>query len=273
MQTDKKTMKRDQRKPALLLLFLATVTAHSIAAETIPEYFSYLPPDQQAEIQENGSIFVFRGRSPAQLLLPSSEITRDLETTIQEADTAGEMIGFVPYPNEDIRADSGAFHLQLYNTLRSLSSMEGIEYFSASRNRMRTLFVESYFIADTDSKEPIPDPLVESIPANESIFALQEDLTFGSNIYEINYQYDGRSLRLNITNENLISYAIFPAIAARNLNMVLMITPLEDGLAIYEVVYADPLISIGLKGKIQRSLSNRLIAINNWFLQKFQTEF
>ena len=87
------------------------------------------------------------------------------------------------YRNESVDFDSPESRLRIYNILLSMSTMKGTQYYSASRERMRTLFAESYVVDGPNRQNRLPDPVVQEIPPTSKLTVLQEDLTFGENLY------------------------------------------------------------------------------------------
>ena len=90
-------------------------------------------------------------------------------------------------------ADSGAPWSEteragLFNQVLALSTLTGIQYYSASRGTMRTFYESSQVIDGPDTKRVIPDPVYAEPPAALTLYARQKDLTFGDNLYRYDYQ-------------------------------------------------------------------------------------
>jgi len=54
--------------------------------------------------------------------------------------------------------------LAAYNALRSVSRLKGIEYFSATRGRMRVFFEDASFVDGPESSTRVPDPIADQVP-------------------------------------------------------------------------------------------------------------
>ncbi|MFP4510935.1 MAG: DUF6675 family protein, partial [Spirochaetaceae bacterium] len=148
--------------------------------------------------------------------------------------------------------------------LRSISRMQGIEYYSERRNRMRVLFEQSYTVAEAGGDNRIADRHVTSIPREETLYARQEDGTFGDHAYAITYRRHANGLSLDLTNLDPLRYAFFPAVSARGLRIVLFVTPADEGVLVYSIALADvPRIPV-FTGRVAISFENRLIAVTNW---------
>lgn len=164
----------------------------------------------------------------------------------------------------NLNSESGL--LSLYNSLRSISTMEGIEYFSASRNRMRTLFRKSYIIDSPESKQKLPDPLAQHVPAYSKIYIYQHDLTFGKNINSVEYFAYGDHLIMKIRNLNPMRYFFIPMVKTGHIINYFIFMPQEKDLLIYGLSSVHSLSFFGLEKRKEASFYNRIKAISNWLL-------
>ncbi|MQY76664.1 MAG: hypothetical protein GH155_03455 [Spirochaeta sp.] len=156
--------------------------------------------------------------------------------------------------------------LSIYNALRSISTMEGIEYFSASRNRMRTLFRESYVVDSPESKQKLPDPLVKYISAYSKIYIYQHDLTFGKNISSVEYFAYEDHLIMKIRNLTPMRYFFIPMVKTGDIINYFIFSPQEDDLLIYGLSSVHSLSFFGLEKRKEASFYNRIKAISSWLL-------
>jgi hypothetical protein len=161
----------------------------------------------------------------------------------------------------------------LYNICLSISSLAGIEYFSASRNRMRVFYETSAIIDGPDTKRLVGDPLYEDPPAELQIYARQKDLTFGDNIYQ--YTYYANSDSLVSVQENLSSLTVGPiAVVGKNrLRSVVAILDAGDSLLIYVASMAKTASFPGMADRAGRSFSNRAEAILAWVTRRADGAF
>ncbi len=173
----------------------------------------------------------------------------------------------------DDKAWTEAQHLALFNALCSLSSLEGIEYFSASRQRMRVFYEYSYAVPDAKSDTAIPDPVFSELPESTEIHAIQKDLSFGKNRYIYRFTSEASSIRFVQKNINTMFYGIFPLIGAEKLRTAVYIADAGEYLLLYAVSGGDTLLLPGLDGKIRDSFSNRAAAIYKWFAAKADAIF
>ena len=160
--------------------------------------------------------------------------------------------------------------LQMYNILRSISGLEGLKYYSASRKRMRTLFERSYTLAGPEGKVRIGDLLVTDLPEYSEIFVLQKDLTFGENIYRTEFQFLNGVVSTRTENLSTMRYFFLPMIQpGHSLNYILLI-PCGNELLFYGVTFLRTPRLLGLERKKEDSLYNRMKAIYSWFLEKWE---
>ena len=156
----------------------------------------------------------------------------------------------------------------LYNQTLGLSTLTGIQYFSASRNAMRTFYETSYVIDGPDTKKPLPDPVYSLIPPSLTLYARQKDLTFGDNIYR--YIYYSYPDALVFTQENMTAmYAgLVPALGKNKLRSIMAVYDADDYLLIYAVSMAKAAALPGMNERIGNSFSNRAQAILKWFTDR-----
>ena len=152
--------------------------------------------------------------------------------------------------------------------MRSVSSMEGIEYYSNSEKKMKTLYSQSYTIDNLEDKNRIPDN-VDGSAENLSVYAFQEDGSFGDNYYQIDYRQRENEVSMVIRLMEPLKYGLVTAVKANNL--VFNIDVLDKGS--YLVMYVGakvkfPAISL-LENKLNKSFGSRITALHNWFKSSY----
>ena len=160
--------------------------------------------------------------------------------------------------------------------LRRISALEGVEYYSHSRGKMRTLYAKSFAVKEVKNGkktdyEKIPDPL--EVPAEGlTVLVRQEDLTFGDNIYRYEYFTDGNSCGMVCRNAETLKYSIFKVISPEQLRVVLAVHDLDGCLAVYCATAADFARFPGLEKKLKNSFSSRSEALYKWFIREYEKE-
>ncbi len=201
-------------------------------------------------------------------LLPAHPAAASFRSAISGEDppVLVETIFILPRKAPSNPAAMEAERASLYGLMRSIGSLEGIEYYSASRKKMRTFYAESYLISDPKSRTRLPDPAppaAGAIPSAETFYAFQRDLSFGSNVYRYEFESDSAAIRVTTTNMTTMSYSLVPVMSPGALKTRLLIIQAEDAIVFYaESGAAAP----GLfKGKLEDSFSNRAEALFKWF--------
>jgi hypothetical protein len=153
--------------------------------------------------------------------------------------------------------------------LRSISHLEGLEYYSSSRKKMRTLYEKSYAVAKSDSTSRIPDPTAGS--ADGMVVAvLQKDLTFGENFYTYKYRQSDKTVGFFSTNTSPLRYTVIKLIDPGKLQVSLFVHDFGDYLLVYGLTSADAASVPGLESKITQSFTTRSEAIYKWFISEYE---
>jgi hypothetical protein len=176
----------------------------------------------------------------------------------------------------DAPLDTPEARLELYNLLNAVSRMKGLQYYSASRRRLRTLFAESYTIDDPVSRNRIPDPVFSgAIPPENRAYLFQEDLTFGATVYRSAYYYDEQTLSLHTSNLTTMRYLGIPMIKEGASLTWIVLAPLEGKLLFYGLTCGKTASLLGLEKSKARedSFYYRLKAIFGWYTAEIGERF
>ena len=162
--------------------------------------------------------------------------------------------------------------LQIFNQILAISTLTGIQYFSASRNAMRTLYDFSGIIDGPQTRNPLPDPVFSQLPQTLTQYARKRDLTFGDNIYR--YSYVSTPDAVFFVQENLTSmnYGIIPAIGRGNLRSVVALIDCGDSVLIYVVSMTRAVSLPGMGDRISNSFKNRAEAVLNWLTGRLNSQ-
>lgn len=158
--------------------------------------------------------------------------------------------------------------LGLFNQALAISTLAGTQYFSASRNEMRTFYETSQVIDSPGSNKVIPDPVFAQIPETFTLYARQKDLTFGDNIYS--YQYRAYPDAMISMQENLSSLNTggIPVIGKNKLRSFMAIFDCDGALLIYTASLAKTTPLPGMGERIGKSFTNRAEAFQKWYIDK-----
>ena len=187
------------------------------------------------------------------------------------------------YPAGGLRADPETLS-RLYAMLHRVSTLSGIEYYSHSRGHMRTFFRRFYPIAepedpgelvgeDVPDPPPLADPVPAGLPPTDTLYAFQEDLTFGESISRIEYRSDGEILTLAITNLTDLHYKFIRLVKEGNMQIHLSLIVLDDYILFYGNCAVKTFNLFGLAARKKESFLNRIEAMYSWFTGRFEAEF
>ncbi len=160
--------------------------------------------------------------------------------------------------------------LLAYNVLRAVGTLEGIEYYSASRKKMRLFYEKSYRIGGLRDKTRIPDAAVASVPASETLYVFQKDLSFGENVNRYDYRAGTDWIALETTNETAMGYGIVPVAGAGKVKTRILAIRCDEGILFWVCSSAKATVVPGVRGKLQDSFGNRAEAVFNWFAARAQ---
>lgn len=202
-------------------------------------------------------------------LLPDSPFTDEVYRYLNELDSNLGIEALFSIPRDDFSWDEQ--HLSIFRILQSVSTMEGIEYYSASREQMRIFYIESYTIRSAHDRNRIPDPLVSIVPERDELFAFQRDSSFGRNVQHLIYYADGDAFLVQIENETRMFYSLIPLVGPHNLRISILIQPYDEGILFYGNLGVRVPGTFGMEEKARNSFRNRIIALYSWFSSQLTT--
>ncbi len=242
-----------------------------------------LPSLADADIRtllEKEQLLRFHGEGVSPNLLPDTQISANIARQLSGGDlnlgieglfyikSDAMPSGYTSLPREERT-------LRLYNILRSVSTLTGLEYYSASRKKMRLLFEESWVIPRlTSPRTSLPDPLVRTVPAQESIFIHQKDRSFATHESIITYLAHEGVLSAAIINQTPLRYkGLIRVVNPGNMQTHLIVIPVEEGLLMYGTISAKTKDVKLFLSRAEASFTNRVIALTGWYRTRLQEEF
>ena len=258
------TSVRRRRRPRLRLvlpgMLLATLTS-ALAIAECPSELARVVPDADTRTQ-----LLAEG-----LQVPLTSAGPTLAPDLASRALLVEWLDAIPvtYGAEVLRLIPGSGGAScrwtdLYNHLRAVSTLQGIEYYSGSRGYHRTLYKQSYAIAGPDDRTPLPDPVVSGVPELATLYLVQEDSTFGSNVYQSDYRFDGTTITMQVRNLTTMWWSILPLVNPGDFRSVVSVTPTDQGLLFYAAAGIYTIDIGGVRERSQSSLRNRLDALERW---------
>ena len=256
---------------ASLIVLLALIEAAAWAAPLN----TLLSPDVAAELERSGTVRrVFRGLDGL-ALFPRLPMAAEAGRRIAALDpTIGvEMLTAYKPP----AGPSGGDPKTIYNALHSVSTLKGIEYFSASRGRLRTFFYDAAFVDAADSDVRLPDPVRAAAPGDglvERLHAVFEDSTFGRYAADVSYESRASHFSLSFENAGPIRKMLVPVVSSGQLVSTVVVIPADDRIVLYAFSCVR---AFNLFGMVERrgedSFTNRLVALLSWFRATYEARY
>jgi hypothetical protein len=233
-------------------------------------------PETAAKLRAGKTLAEVQLKNPVPRLAPLHAGFRSLLDENMESLAPGILVeGLIRYEKPD-RAGSfwtAAERGVIFNGVMAISSLEGVQYYSASRKTMRTFYEYSRVIEGPDSKRVLPDPFYPEPPALLTLYARQKDLTFGENIYRYDYLAGEDFLAFVQENLTAMNVGIIPAVGKNKLRSVAAVIDAEDSLLVYVASLAKATAIPGMGERIGSSFTNRVEAILKWFTGRADRAF
>lgn len=273
-----------------LISLAAGITAQPVPAQAIDlaKLQTALPglnlSAEEWQILSQGGILSRFSEGPSPLEL--NPITRSRQAILSRSQAAGanlgiEILAAMRLP-DSIAAASNP-DLILYNVLHRFSSMEGLEYWSESRQETRTFYTLSHLINPARPQQALADPVYQSIPGQEELYLRQRDQSFGDNRYRLGFtsfpessQADSSSLLahpgLHLSMENLTTmwYSLIPIAGPGKVHIDLTISRTDSLLFFYGTSSLSVPTIFGIRERAQDSFYNRIAALLSWFTREIQ---
>ncbi len=256
-------------RPMIAAAIASTILVFSSGTLEAYEPNALLRPELLAEMEREGSVTRVQLKNPRPVLVPGAELARTLtDRVFSELAPTLLVESLYLYDKPSYAAGrpwSEAERRELYNAVRALSTLAGIQYYSASRKTMRTFYESSAVVDGPDTKRPTADPVADVPPDQSELYARQKDLTFGDNIYR--YSFYARPEELAFVQENLtaMNYGLVPILGKNRLRTVVLVADAGNFLVVYAASMAKAALLPGIEGKVRDSFSNRADAVYGWF--------
>ena len=152
--------------------------------------------------------------------------------------------------------------------VRSISKMQGMTYFSSTKNKECVLYEKTYMIAGPNDKTKIADQNTGNADGQVS-YCLQDDNSFGVNTYKLSYFQKDDTLLCNFSILDKMGIGPFKAIYPGKMIINILVINCGDDLLLYLNTDLDSVKFPGIKGQITDSMSSRMDAVYKWFTTQF----
>ncbi|MEL3907079.1 MAG: hypothetical protein P1P65_08675 [Treponema sp.] len=255
------------------------IAAYSAAAQSAGEnrdalleesLASFLPEQERTRLMQEGAVIrsLYNEAEAEPLLTPPLAVPQSFAAGWDKGSPAFLIEALYLHKKKQ---ESGIDVPKISRVLRSLSKLRGLEYYSSSRKKMRTLYEDSYVIDNPEAKVRQADPL--DSPADDfSVYVLQKDLTFGENIYRYRFYADADSSGFMSTNTSVLKYSVFKAVEPENLQVSVSVTDLGGYLLIHALTRSQFTAPAILRQRVQNSFRTRSEAVYQWFITHYDAE-
>lgn len=181
-----------------------------------------------------------------------------------------ECLSLIPLPDYLVNLSEEELLLHLVNTLRAVSTQEGITYISHRRGNVPyPLFTKSYHVPKVGSWEHLDDPVLQELPSQIHDVVFQKDTSFAGNYYAFNYAIDTDRIFLSVKNMTTLSvFGIIPVIPKQTLNISFAIFVLDEGVLCYSQAHITgqkPTFSfLGFSVHLPSAFQRRITALQEW---------
>ena len=151
--------------------------------------------------------------------------------------------------------------------LRSISKMEGIEYYSNSRKRTEVLYSKAYTVNNPTERKKVEDNFNY---LENPIYVLLDDKSFGEYLSVINNDSKGFENCFEYLNIDNINYGIIKAVEPNNMQVFLDVINCEDEIIVYVFIQSKMDVPAIFKSKIYDSFVARTDALFDWFKKSWR---
>jgi hypothetical protein len=230
------------------------------AASAVEEVYAELGLVCPEELLSGGSVRVRHDQPVRPVLIPSRIGIAQAEAVIERLNpTIGlEIAVLVPASAFDVPVGSA-----WASRFLRFSQMEGIEYYSDTRDEVLTLFTDSYTLDGPDGRR-VPDITLPPAPTSADLHFYQRDTSFGRNRYEGEIVVDDEGVYAGITNLTRTGFGLLPGTPPGSVYLQYVVRAAGEAVLIHGLALADVPTLLGLGDRVRESFANRVIALVWW---------
>ena len=276
-------MRLNKKKAWIFFLCLFSFLVNSFSQEVKSEYpklEDILNSEYISELRENNKIsrfFTEKDNSDFQFypdLELSKIVTKKWKSTRQDSPNFTiESIYRLEKSKADKEFTGENFEKILFEDakikkiLRSVSKMEGIEYYSNSRKRTEILYSKAFTVNNPTERKKIVDNFDYS---ENPIYVLLDDNSFGEYLSIINYDSKDFENCFEYVNIDNINYGIIKAVEPYNMQVFIDVINCEDEIILYVYIQSKMDVPAIFKNKIYDSFVARTDALFEWFKKSWR---
>lgn len=153
--------------------------------------------------------------------------------------------------------------------LHSVAKMEGLEYFSFTRNKKEVLYEDAYVIDNLTDRNKIEIDITKDI---KKLYVFQSDRSFGKYASEVVYKDTSFDNSFVCINQDFITYAFMKIVKPQDLKIFLDVIECENDLIIYLTIQVKATSLQILEGIMNKSFISRTDALYTWFCNEYFSE-
>ena len=239
--------------------FLCTI---SVFSQDLEDTIKTIPSELKQELLLNGVTLRYPKSWKDIVLLPPSTFTKEIQQIFHELrpNIIAEQLYLIrkTLSEEDI--------LYLYNTLRRIREMSFVNYYNARKDTVHELFFESRTVKDPQSLHSIPDILVDTIPAEDSLWVLQDMPPFGNVLSQYHYFFDGQAFLVTSSNKDELFYRDNRLVRSEKMISIILCIPADGYVLVYGLGGIKAFTAFGLLNKrINSAFAGRITGLLDWY--------
>lgn len=269
-------MHQIRRVVSVFVLLAAALTLQ--AAVPLEDYIQELT-EKQREALSAGEIISHDSTdgNSLKLLPPGTTIAEKVSAfEIDENTLFTECMTLIPYPDYFDSMPQREQMVHSFNTLRSLSTQEGITYISFRKGNKPALLIEESHVTDrVGGRKELEDPVIDYLPVGDRLIVFQKDTSFKNNYYEYEYHNTWFELFQQVTNKtNMRVLGLIPAVRSDVMNINTSVIFTDEGMLAYSLAVAEnqkSVISIlGFSVHLPSAFQRRITAVLEWFVDRLE---
>lgn len=250
----------------LILVMCSKVYAYDAQTILGEENFNILL--EKGKIQSNK----FKSDSDKFNLIPSTLLENQIKN-IELAGGSPTLVGENLYlvQKKDLNQDIQKVTIENASVIvRSISKMEGMQYYSNGDKKWETLYHDAYCIESARKRVKVADKTEGSADGIVQ-YCYLNDNSLGKTNYRVSYFQNDNELVMDFENETGIFMGPIKGVHEKNAHINLEVIDCGEYFVVYMAVKAR-FPSLGfLEDRLQKSLLNRLEAIYTWFVSEFNS--
>ena len=262
-----------------LFIVYMIVSASMLFSATLEELLPSLSSEEIAMLRSEEIVSEYSFRADISRMTAKDSIAEENLQRSLAIDNSFTVLSlsYIEYP-EYMKAMSEEDRLlAMYNTIRSISTQEGIQYISyRAGNKPRTLIEKSWYVeSEKSKKDKLPDPVSDSVPSSSEYQVYQKDSRFGGNVYRHEYTTSNEEIFLNVKNlDTMKVLGVFVAVKEEQLEISMSVYQSDEGLlltAMATIIDREPKVNVlGLKVDLPSSFTRRTTALGDWFKDRIR---